>query len=64
MNFDWVTHYAQIVTQGAQNLGWPTEAFFRLLLAAVMGGLVGSASCAAGRRGSVPTYWSASAVRW
>jgi putative Mg2+ transporter-C (MgtC) family protein len=41
MSFDWVTHFDQIVTQGAANLGWPTEAFFRLVLAAVMGGLVG-----------------------
>src|SRR4051812_23603623 len=41
MNFDWVTHFDQFVTQGAQGLGWPTEGFFRLVLAAVMGGLVG-----------------------
>lgn len=41
MSFDWVTQFDQFVTSGAAGLGWPTEGFFRLLLAAIMGGLVG-----------------------
>lgn len=41
MSFDWVTHLDNQLVTFAQNLGWPAEAFFRLIGAAVMGGLVG-----------------------
>jgi putative Mg2+ transporter-C (MgtC) family protein len=41
MSFEWVGQIDQVVNSNAAKLGWPTEAFLRLLLAAVMGGLVG-----------------------
>jgi putative Mg2+ transporter-C (MgtC) family protein len=41
MNLDAFTQWDQSINAAAQSLGWPFEAFLRLILAAVMGGLVG-----------------------